>query len=145
MDKRKRIALVAHDGKKKDILEWAKYNEPVLAQHDLWATGTTGKLIGESCPLLRITRLRSGPLGGDQQLGAMIASGELDMLVFFSDPLTAMPHDVDVKALVRLSTVYNIVMACNRATADFVITSPSFSQAYNPDHADFANSVMEEA
>ena len=132
MDKRKRIALVAHDGKKRDILEWAKYNEPVLAQHDLWATGTTGKLIGEHCPSLRIIRLRSGPLGGDQQLGAMIASGQLDMLVFFSDPLTAMPHDVDVKALVRLSTVYNIVMACNRATADFVITSPDLSTVRSP-------------
>lgn len=132
MDRKKRIALVAHDAKKRDMLEWAAHNEKVLARHELWATGTTGALVAEHCPSLNITRLKSGPLGGDQQLGSMIANGALDVLVFFTDPLTSLPHDVDVKALLRLCTVYNVVIACNRATADFVITSPCFSDTYQP-------------
>ena len=132
METKKRIGLVAHDAKKRDMLEWARHNEAVLARHDLWATGTTGKLIAEHCPMLEIVRLKSGPLGGDQQLGSMIADGRLDVLIFFSDPLSALPHDVDVKALLRLCTVYDVVIACNRATADFVITSPCFAADYRP-------------
>ncbi len=119
----KRIALVAHDAKKDEIVDWAARNKPVLEVHRLWATGTTGRNVAERTGL-EIQLLKSGPLGGDQQLGAMIANDELDILVFFSDPLTAMPHDVDVKALLRISTLKQKVIACNRATADFVFSSP---------------------
>lgn len=126
MRARKRIGLVAHDARKIDLTEWVKYNEGTLAQHDLWATGTTGATLQAECPSLDISRLKSGPLGGDQQLGAMIAEERLDVLIFFSDPMSSQPHDVDVKALMRMSTVYNIVFAMTRATADFVINSPLF-------------------
>lgn len=136
MERRKRIGLVAHDAKKADLLDWVTVNRDRLAVHDLWATGTTGALIAERTGL-SVHRLKSGPLGGDQQMGALIAEGALDMLVFFSDPMSAMPHDVDVKALVRLSTVYNIVLACNRTTADFVIASPLFDEAYAPAETDY--------
>jgi methylglyoxal synthase len=136
MDRRKRIGLVAHDAKKADLLDWVTANRDRLAVHDLWATGTTGALIAERTGL-PVHRLKSGPLGGDQQMGALIADGALDALVFFSDPMSAMPHDVDVKALVRLSTVYNIVLACNRTTADFVIASPLFDAAYAPVETDY--------
>lgn len=132
MGKRKRIGLVAHDGRKPDLKEWVKANEERLAHHDLFATGTTGGLLMQACPSLSITCLRSGPLGGDQQLGAMIAEGNLDLLIFFIDPMTSQPHDVDVKALTRLSTVYNIVLAMTRSTADFVINSPLFDANYVP-------------
>ena len=124
---RKRIGLVAHDGRKADLCEWGTYNEATLVKHELWATGTTGGMLMDACPSLDISRLKSGPLGGDQQLGAMIADGKLDILIFFTDPMSAQPHDVDVKALTRLSTVYNIVLAMTRSTADFVIHSPLFS------------------
>lgn len=138
MQPRKRIGLVAHDAKKADLLDWVTLHRDRLAVHALWATGTTGGLIAERTGL-PVTRLKSGPLGGDQQMGALIADGGLDALVFFSDPMSAMPHDVDVKALVRLSTVYNIVLACNRTTADFVISSPLFDAGYRPTGTDYTS------
>lgn len=128
MKARKRIGLVAHDARKNDLVEWVKFNEGTLAHHDLCATGTTGRLLQSQCPSLDIARLKSGPLGGDQQLGAMIAEGNLDVLIFFTDPMSTQPHDVDVKALMRLSTVYNIVLAMTRSTADFVINSALFNR-----------------
>ena len=127
----KRIALVAHDERKEDMLDWVKFNVRKLSGHKLFATGTTGKILAEVCAL-NITRLKSGPLGGDQQLGAMIANSELDILIFFWDPLTSHPHDVDVKALLRMSVLYNVAVACNRSTADYVISSPLFDDLYQP-------------
>lgn len=118
----KRVALVAHDAKKAEMVEWARANIDRLRRHRLWATGTTGALVTKETGL-DITLLKSGPLGGDLQLGAMIAGDELDILIFFSDPLSAMPHDVDVKALLRISTLRQTVIACNRATADYVFQS----------------------
>jgi len=125
----KRIALVAHDNKKKDLLEWAYYNRTVLSQHELIATGTTGKLLEEKLGR-PVKKLLSGPLGGDQQMGAMIAEEKLDMMVFFWDPMEAQPHDSDVKALLRLAVAWNILMACNRATADFILTSVLMNEDY---------------
>lgn len=118
---RPRIALIAHDLKKDDLVDWAERHHKKLSAFDIVATGTTGTRVLERCPGLPVTRVKSGPLGGDQQIGAMIATGEVDMLIFFTDPLTAMPHDVDVKALTRLATVYDIPMALNRATAENLI------------------------
>ncbi|MDK1492397.1 methylglyoxal synthase [Sinorhizobium sp. 7-81] len=118
---RKCLALIAHDQKKDDLAAFAKANEAVLSKWKIVATGTTGGRVLDACPGLDITRLKSGPLGGDQQIGAMIAIGDVDFLIFFVDPLTAMPHDVDVKALMRLAIVYNIPMALNRATAEELI------------------------
>lgn len=123
MDK-KVIVMVAHDAKKIELLNWVKYNAPILRNHILYATGTTGGLINRECPDLNVIRLRSGPLGGDQQVGAMIAENRVDFLIFFTDPMTTQPHDVDVKALTRLSVLYNLPMACNKATADYIISSP---------------------
>lgn len=125
---RRRIALVAHDNQKDELVAWAVANAGRLRGHDLFATGTTGGRVAQATGL-PMTLLLSGPLGGDQQLGAMIAEGRLDILVFFSDPLSAMPHDVDVKALLRISTLKQTVLACNRATADFVIRSPLMTAA----------------
>lgn len=133
----KRIALVAHDQRKQDLLAWAQFNAPTLAGHKLYATGTTGKLINDYSELA-VTRMKSGPLGGDQQLGAMIANLELDILIFFWDPMTAQPHDVDVKALLRMSVLYNVVMACNRATADFIISSILFDSDYTHEIKDYS-------
>ena len=118
MSRRTCIALIAHDEKKDDLAAFARQNEKALAEARIVATGTTGGRVLEACPGLDVTRLKSGPLGGDQQIGALIATGEVDMLIFFVDPLTAMPHDVDVKALMRLAIVYDIPMALNRATAE---------------------------
>ena len=121
MAQRETIALIAHDQKKDDMAEFAARHQKALTAYDLVATGTTGARIMDAVPSLGITRLKSGPLGGDQQIGAMIAEGKVTMLIFFTDPLTPMPHDVDVKALTRLATVYDIPMALNRATAEMLI------------------------
>jgi methylglyoxal synthase len=120
---RLRIALVAHDGRKQDMREWAEFNRDVLAGHTLFATGTTGRMLSDELGL-PVTRFQSGPLGGDQQIGARITDGEIDVLVFFWDPLEPHPHDHDVKALLRIAVLWNIPVACNRATADFLISSP---------------------
>jgi methylglyoxal synthase len=136
MDNRKNIALVAHDEKKHDLLEWARYNKQLLTQHELYSTGTTGKLLEQELGI-EIHKLQSGPLGGDQQIGAMIADGEIDLVIFFWDPLTPQPHDSDVRALLRIAVVWNIPIACNRATADFMIASPLLSNTYkrfSPDY-----------
>jgi methylglyoxal synthase len=141
----KRIALVAHDNRKKDLIEWVRWNHRVLIRHSLVCTGTTGRLveqaIAEMAPQadgFAVTKLKSGPLGGDQQLGAMIAEGMIDFMIFFWDPMEPHPHDVDVKALLRIAVVYNIPIACNRATADFMISSPLMEQAYRPAVADMS-------
>ena len=131
MDKidKKVIVLVAHDAKKLELLNWVKYNALILKHHVLYATGTTGGLINLECRDLSVIQLRSGPLGGDQQVGAMIAENKVDLVIFFTDPMTTQPHDVDVKALTRLSVLYNLPMACNKATADYIISSPLFFDA----------------
>ncbi|HYB74352.1 MAG TPA: methylglyoxal synthase [Candidatus Sulfotelmatobacter sp.] len=139
IEPRKRIALVAHDNKKRDLLEWAQFNRDLLAQHELFATGTTGTFLEEA---LRtpIVKLQSGPLGGDQQIGAKIAEGTIDFVIFFWDPLEPQPHDPDVKALLRIAVVWNIPVACNRASADFMISSPLMSSAYErllPDYESY--------
>jgi methylglyoxal synthase len=122
LESAKKIALVAHDNKKDDLLQWAKFNRDLLAGHQLFATGTTGKMLAKALDL-SVTCLQSGPLGGDMQVGAMIADGTVDFLIFFWDPLEMMPHDPDVKALLRMAVVWNIPFACNRASADFLISS----------------------
>jgi methylglyoxal synthase len=136
---RRTIALIAHDNKKGDLSEWARFNRAVLSQQDLVATGTTGQLLVEELGL-PVTCLRSGPLGGDQQIGARIADGDVDILIFFWDPLEPHPHDPDVKALLRLAVAWNIPVACNRASADFVISSPLFVRRYDRLQPDFAAS-----
>jgi methylglyoxal synthase len=147
VENKQRIALVAHDNKKHDLLEWAKFNKHLLIQHELYATGTTGKLLEQELGV-EIHKLQSGPLGGDQQIGAKISEQELDLLIFFWDPLTQQPHDSDVKALLRIAVVWNIPVACNRASADFMISSPLMSSAYKrhlPDYADYTGRILEDA
>jgi methylglyoxal synthase len=146
LGKRKRIALVAHDHKKADLIEWAIYNKTELAKHELFATGTTGKLMEEALDR-PVKKLLSGPLGGDQQIGAMIAQGEIDVMLFFWDPMEAQPHDSDVKALLRLCVAWNIPMACDRATADFLMTSPFMHNEYvaaQPDYTGYLNRDVKE-
>ncbi len=130
MQAQKRIALIAHDSRKEDLLEWAAYNREVLREHRLFATGTTGALIQARCGL-PVTRFKSGPLGGDQQVGAKITEGQLDVLVFFWDPLQSHPHVPDVRALLRIAVLYNLPTACNRATADFLVASPLLHGEYD--------------
>lgn len=140
---KKRIALVAHDGRKHDLLAWVKHNRDVLSHHDLYGTGGTGKLIAKETGLT-VNRFMSGPLGGDQQIGASIATGGIDMLIFFWDPLAPQPHDPDVKALLRLAVLHNIPTASNRSTADFLITSQLMDSGYERKLPDFARRLEEE-
>ncbi len=129
MQPRKRIALVAHDNKKHDLLDWAGLNKSVLVQHRLYATGATGRMLEQRLDL-PVSRVQSGPLGGDQQIGAKITEGEVDFLIFFWDPLEPLPHDPDVRALLRIAVVWNIPVACNRASADFMVSSALMNAEY---------------
>lgn len=138
MPAQKRIALIAHDARKDDLLEWVRRNQETLRQHILLATGTTGAVIAEAAGL-EVQRFKSGPLGGDQQIGARIAEGEVDMMIFFWDPLEPQPHDPDVKALLRLAVLYNIPTASNLATADYLMSSPYMSSVYERAVDDFAD------
>jgi len=137
MSSSKRIALVAHDNKKNELIEWAVYNKEALSKHKLFGTGTTGSLV-EAALELPVTRYLSGPLGGDQQIGARIAEGKIDVLIFFWDPMEAQPHDPDIKALLRLAVAWNLPFACDTATADFLLTSPLMFTDYEvivPDYS----------
>lgn len=144
---KKNIALVAHDNRKKDLIEWVEWNLNILAAHKLICTGTTGKLVEETVERIAekgqnfkysITKLKSGPLGGDQQLGSLITEGKIDFFVFLWDPMQPQPHDVDVKALLRIAVLYNVPMACNRSTADFMISSPLMNEEYTPILKDYS-------
>lgn len=138
---RKRVALIAHDHKKAELAEWAVYNKTVLSRHELYATGTTGRVLEEHLDV-PVRKLLSGPLGGDQQIGAMVAEGVIDVIIFFWDPMEALPHDPDIKALLRLGAVWNIPVACNRASADFLLTSPLMHQDYDailPDYSQYTS------
>ncbi len=146
MSPNKKIALVAHDNKKRDLLEWARFNRDLLAHHEIYATGTTGYLLEKELNI-PVHKLQSGPLGGDQQIGAKIAENEIDFLIFFWDPLEPMPHDPDVKALLRMAVVWNIPIACNRSTADFMISSPLMDSEYErlvPDYQTYRQRRIEE-
>ena len=139
MRQKKKIALVAHDNKKQDLIEWARFNKELLAQHELYATGTTGKLLAQELGI-DVIKFQSGPLGGDQQIGSKIAERDIDFMIFFWDPLEPLPHDTDVKALLRIAVVWNIPVACNRASADFMISSPLMTGEYErlvPDYSDY--------
>ena len=149
MLRQKTIALVAHDNRKRDLIEWVSWNHTILAEHKLVCTGTTGRLVEEALtrksaeeagevPIPPIQKLKSGPLGGDQQLGAMITENQIDVVIFFWDPMEPHPHDVDVKALLRIAVVYNIPIACTRSTADFLISSPLMKKSYNPAATDYS-------
>jgi len=140
----KNIALIAHDGKKRDMLDWCDWNKEILAKHFLCGTGTTAQMITDRTGL-PVRGFNSGPLGGDQQIGAKIVEGTIDFIVFFSDPLSAQPHDVDVKALLRIALVYDIPIATNRASADFMITSPLMVEEYEHQVINFSNSVQQRA
>jgi methylglyoxal synthase len=150
MEEIKRIALVAHDNRKKDLIEWAEWNYKILIRHKLVSTGTTGRLIEEAInkrldekatQQFKVKKLKSGPLGGDQQLGALIAENKVDLLIFLWDPMQPQPHDVDVKALLRISVLYNIPTACNRSTADFMISSPLLDTTYEPVLKDYSRYI----
>jgi methylglyoxal synthase len=141
MKKKKKIALIAHDNRKIDLLEWAKFNRDLLAKHELFGTGTTGQLIENELDI-KVQKFKSGPLGGDQQVGAKIAEGDIDFLIFFWDPLEPMPHDPDVKALLRISVVYNIPIANNRSSADFIISSPLMSTEYSRELIDYKERIL---
>ena len=144
---RKKVGLVAHDSKKRDLIDWVTFNKGLLAEHDLVATGSTGTLLEEVLGI-DIRKLQSGPLGGDQQLGALIADGEIDFLVFFWDPLEPQPHDTDVKALLRIAVVWNIPIACDRASADFMISSPLMESTYErrvPDYHAYIDRYVPDA
>jgi methylglyoxal synthase len=154
MEARKNIALVAHDNRKKDLIEWVEWNVNGLIKHELTCTGTTGNLVEKSIRAklsksglpagFKIQKLRSGPLGGDQQLGALITEGKIDVVIFFWDPMEPHPHDVDVKALLRIAVLYNIPIACNRSTADFLVSSPLLEQTYSPIVKDYSNYLQRE-
>jgi methylglyoxal synthase len=147
MGARKHVALVAHDNKKDDLVEWARHNRETLLGHELFATGTTGRVLIEHLNL-PVNRLQSGPLGGDQQLGALIVDGKVDCLIFFWDPLESQPHDPDVRALLRIAAVWNIPVATNRATADFLVTSPLMSSTYErllTDYTDYHQRLLRAA
>ena len=150
MEKSKHIALVAHDNRKKDLVEWVEFNYKTLLSHKLICTGTTGKLVEETIIskleedekiTFEIIKLKSGPLGGDQQLGALISEGQIYLLIFFWDPMQPQPHDVDVKALLRITVVYNIPTACNRSTADFLISSHLLKETYEPKLMDYSGYI----
>ena len=146
----KTVALVAHDNRKRDLIEWVQWNYKTLINHQLVCTGTTGRLVeraiskkleegGEATNEFTLVKLKSGPLGGDQQLGAMIAEGKIDVVIFFWDPMEPHPHDVDVKALLRITVVYNVPTACNRATADFMISSPLMEEEFKSEKKDYSH------
>ena len=152
MKHQKVIALVAHDNRKRGLIEWVAWNHAILAEHRLVCTGTTGRLVEEALaqksaeaeepiPTPAIHKLKSGPLGGDQQLGALIAEGKIDVVIFFWDPMQPQPHDVDVKALLRIAVVYNIPIACTRSTADFLISSPLMKRVYEPALTDYTSYI----
>jgi methylglyoxal synthase len=150
METKKRIALVAHDNRKQDLIEWVEWNRELLLNHELTCTGTTGSLVDKALKKglhrsvaaeLKIRILKSGPLGGDQQLGALIAEGKIDILVFLWDPMQPQPHDVDVKALLRITVLYNIPTACNRSTADFLISSALMDADYQPIIKDYSTYI----
>ena len=150
MAKIKRIALVAHDNRKKDLIEWAEWNYEILIKHKLISTGTTGglvekairkRLMEKDAEKFKVQKLKSGPLGGDQQLGAMIAESRVDLIIFLWDPMQPQPHDVDVKALLRIAVLYNIPTACNRSTADFLISSPLLDEEYKSVQKDYSEYI----
>ena len=146
IERDKKVALVAHDNKKHDLVEWAKYNRDLLAHHIVYATGTTGALLEQELGF-PIHKLESGPLGGDQQIGAKIVEGDIDFLIFFWDPLEPMSHDPDVKALLQMAVVWNIPIACNRATADFMVSSPLMDEKYDrllPEYDEYRNRTKTE-
>ena len=143
IEKKKNIALVAHDERKEDLLEWVNFNKGTLSKHNLFGTGNTGTLIEKKIGL-KIEKFLSGPLGGDQQIGAKITEGKIDFLIFFWDPLESHPHDPDVKALLRIAVVYNIPIACNRSTADFVISSHLMSEDYKRRVIDYSKRIERE-
>ena len=152
----KRIAMIAHDNRKKDLIDWVEWNWETLQDHQIICTGTTGRLVEEALSLNmkgkiskkpEIRKLRSGPLGGDQQMGALITEGKIDIIIFLWDPMHAQPHDVDVKALLRIAVLYNVPTACNRSTADFMISSPLFNEPYQQtlkDYEDYINRNLSE-
>lgn len=137
MERQKRIALIAHDHKKDDLVDWVKENKDILSKHFLCGTGTTAKIISERVEL-PVRAFKSGPLGGDQQIGARIVEGNIDMMIFFWDPLEAQPHDPDVKALLRIAALYDIPVAHNRSSADFILSSPNMDQEYEREIIDFS-------